>query len=137
MDETLKEYRSNLIAAERKAQEDFDKTILSLSGGALGVSFAFLKDIVGQDPITNASVLFSAWVCWGFSVTLVLVSYYTSHLALRRAIKQVDTGEIYAKRPGGRVDLITALCNALGAILFFVGVVLMIVFVRFNLEVIE
>jgi hypothetical protein len=135
MDEQLKEYRSHLIAAEQKAQEDFDKTVLSLSGGALGISFAFVKDIVGPGPITNGRYLFAAWICWGVSVTLILTSYFTSHLALRHAIKQVDTKEIYTKRPGGHFDLITASCNALGAILFFVGAVLMIVFVSFNLEI--
>ncbi|WP_417913843.1 hypothetical protein [Candidatus Electronema sp. JM] len=33
----LAEYRKWIVAAEQKSQEDFDKTVLSLSGGALGV----------------------------------------------------------------------------------------------------
>lgn len=36
----LQAYRSHLVAADERAQENFDKTVLSLSGGALGVSFA-------------------------------------------------------------------------------------------------
>ena len=51
MDKTLQEYRAHLVSAAQKAQEDFDKTLLALSGGALGVSFAFVKDIVGDGSV--------------------------------------------------------------------------------------
>lgn len=135
MDEQLVKYRSHLLEAEQKAQEDFDKAVLSLSGGALGISFAFVKDIVGTEPISNLNLLFSAWVCWGFSVTFVLVSFFTSHIALRHAIKQVDEGRIQTERPGGLYDLVTAALNALGGLLFFGGVILITLFVRQNLEV--
>lgn len=33
--DAMAEYRKSLVAAEQKSQEDFDKTVLSLSGGAL------------------------------------------------------------------------------------------------------
>ncbi|WP_134984071.1 hypothetical protein [Xanthomonas axonopodis] len=56
-DEVDPEYRQWLVVAEQKAQEDYDKTVLTLSGGALGISFAFVKDIVGQNPIQNSSWL--------------------------------------------------------------------------------
>ena len=41
------EYRKDLIALEQRAQEAYDTTLLTLSGGALGVSFAFVKDFLG------------------------------------------------------------------------------------------
>jgi hypothetical protein len=41
------QYRALLVQTWQKTQDDIDKAILSLSGGALGVSFVFLKDIVG------------------------------------------------------------------------------------------
>jgi hypothetical protein len=135
MNEHLQQYRSHLVLAEQKAQEDFDKTVLSLSGGALGVSFAFVRDIVGPGPLAHPGYLFLAWSSWGISVTVVLASYFLSQLALRRAIVQVDSGHIYKGRPGGPFALATAICNATGGILFLFGVVLMTLFVRFNLEV--
>ena len=63
-DAALAAYRLHLVAAEQKAQEDFDKTILSLSGGALGVSFVFLKDIVGPEHVAAPAWLFAAWLTW-------------------------------------------------------------------------
>ena len=134
MDEHLREYRDLLIAVEQKAQEDYDKTILSLSGGALGVSFAFVKDIVGSQPISQSWTLLASWIAWGTSVACVLGSFYASQRALRRAIKQVDEDKIYNQSPGGFYSSLTASLNALGGILFLVGVVFIVIFVAHNLR---
>lgn len=134
MDELIMKYRSQLETLEQKSQENFDKTVLSLSGGALGISFAFIKDIVGSAPVTNPSLLFLAWMSWGLSVVSVLISYFMSHLALRKAIKQVDLGSIRSSKPGGIADTLTAICNPLSGILFIIGVVFISIFVWQNLE---
>ena len=133
MEKELSEYRNHLILAEQKAQEDYDKTIIALSGGGLGISFAFLENVVGTSAIVSPTLLFSSWICWAFSILCVLASYFTSHLALRSAIQKVDAGTIYQKRPGGFIDLITKFCNAAGGLLFFVGVILIALFVYKNI----
>ncbi len=132
MDEDLKQYRTLLIAAEQKAQEDFDKTVLSLSGGALGISFAFVKDIVGTNPLIYSWLLFVAWLAWGTSVGCVLTSYYMSNRALRLSIEQVDTDKIYDQSPGGLYSRLTAILNAAGGLFFLIGIVFMVVFVAYN-----
>jgi len=130
----LAEYRKWLVAAEQKSQEDFDKTVLSLSGGALGISFVFLKDVVGPKEIVLSGFLLAAWLGWAFSTFAVLTSYYLSHLALRRAISQVDCGTIYKQTPGGVFNCLTAILNATGAVLFLVGVCCITVFAGANLS---
>lgn len=130
----LAEYRKWLVAAEQKSQEDFDKTVLSLSGGALGISFVFLKDVIGTNPILHPSLLFASWLAWAFSTFAVLTSYYLSHLALRNAISQLDAGKIYKQRPGGTLALWTAFLNATGAILFLIGVCCITAFAYLNLS---
>lgn len=132
--EHLADYRQWLIAAEQKSQEDFDKTILSLSGGALGISLVFLKDVIAPHPILQPCLLLSAWLAWAFSTFSVLTSYYLSHLALRRAISQVDDGTIYKHPPGGALALWTAILNAAGAVLFLVGVCFITAFAVSNLS---
>jgi len=130
----MADYRKHLVAAEQKAQEDFDKTVLSLSGGALGISFVFLKDVVGPSAISKPDLLFAAWVSWGLSTFFVLTSYYTSHLALRKAIDQVDAGSISASSVGGIFRHVTAFCNAAGAVLFLAGVCSITFFASANLK---
>lgn len=128
------EYRQWLIAAEQKAQDDFDKTVLSLSGGALGVSFVFVKDIIDPGAIHNSSWLLIAWLSWALSSLAVLASFFASHLALRLAIKQCDDGSIYNQTPGGIFSRVTRNLNALGASMFVVGVCFMAGFVYSNLS---
>lgn len=127
------EYRQWLISAEQKAQDDFDKAVLALSGGALGISFIFVKDIIGPGAIHSPALLLVAWLAWAFSSLAILASYFASHLALRQAIKQCDDGSIYGNTPGGIFSRITRNLNAAGAILFVVGICFMAAFVFTNL----
>lgn len=118
----LVEYRKFLVTAEQKAQEDFDKAVLTLSGGALGISFTFLKEVVGSGPVAYPGLLLCAWACWAASILCVLFSYHLSHLSLRLAISQVDDGTIYKQKAGGKFATWTARLNIAGAALFVVGV---------------
>ena len=129
----LLEYRKFLVAAEQKSQEDFDKTVLALSGGALGISFAFLKEVIGSEPIVHPYWLLAAWLAWAFSMFAVLFSYFLSQMALRKAVSQVDKGTIYEQKAGGAYAQWTATFNATGAVLFVVGVCCIAVFASSNL----
>jgi hypothetical protein len=132
MDQQLREYRSFLISAEQKAQEQYDKTILTLSGGAFGISFAFIDKVIGTPP-TATLWLLAAWTSWGVSITSILFSFYFSNKALRRTIEQVDEETVYENTPGEHFSGITQVLNACGGIFFFLGVVLLIVFVYKNI----
>lgn len=131
---TLDEYRKWLISAEQKAQDDFDKAVLSLSGGALGISFVFVKDIAGPGEILDAGMLLFAWFSWALSSLSILASYFFSHLALRKAIKQCGDGSIYSQTPGGIFSLLTGCLNALGAALFVAGVLSISAFAYSNMK---
>lgn len=132
-DSELKEYRNQLCLAEQKAQGDFDKTIISLSGGALGISFAFIKDIVHFDKITFKSLLLLSWLSWGLSILCILVSFYISNLAFRYAIKQVDEGTIYNGKAGGGFSAFVAHLNIFGMMTFITGIILIVIFISKNL----
>ena len=145
------QYRALLVQTWQKTQDDIDKAILSLSGGALGVSFVFLKDIVGPAGAHRSGFLFSAWVCWATSCALTLLSFLTSRRAFVKQIAILDdeiAGVTSQPLPpsnklvrAGRwcvsaagLNFCTSAFNSLAATLFVVGVVLMIVFTAYNLE---
>jgi hypothetical protein len=128
----LIQYRNHLVAAEQKSQESYDKAVLSLSGTALGVSFAFIDKFLDLENITSNWLLYSSWTCWGLSITVVLASYFSSQKALRDAINAVDRNEIYDRTAGGLFSTVTDWLNASSGLLFSIGVILMIVFVAFN-----
>jgi hypothetical protein len=141
---SILEYRKEIATMEQKTQEEYDKTIITLSGGALGVSFAFLKDVLGAGTINLPSMLMASWICWGLSVTSVIISYYLSQLALRAIIKLVDQclvscnfDPLYNSKPGGEYSTATSILNIVGGILFFAGVISIAIFVYYNLELIH
>jgi len=133
MSDELKEYRKHILLAQEKAQDNYDKTIISLSGGALGISFAFISNIIKPDEICSSGLLFWSWVCWGLSISSILFSYLLSHFALRKTLKQVDDNSLYENHVGGIYDYLTLILNISGGVLFFVGVILISIFVKTNL----
>lgn len=135
----ISEYRALLTKLEQEAQSTFDKTVLTLSGGALGLSFAFTKDVVGVHNVIHTNFLLAAWTGWGLSATSVLVSFFTSHLALRKAISQLDEGKFATdsekmERPGGWYDGLTKWLNGAGLALFLCGLTAMMCFLFCNLK---
>jgi hypothetical protein len=134
MDKELREYRQHLILAEQKAQEDYDKAVLALSGGGLGVSLAFVEKIIGTGTLEKSWLLTGSWLCWAVSIACVLCSYFLSRHALRCAIAQVDGDQTQIRRLGGRMAVATEVANFLSGLLFVVGVVLISIFAVTNLE---
>jgi hypothetical protein len=128
----LKAYRKSQLEKANLAQAEYDKLVVTLSGGALGVSFTFLKDVAKKHSLLHTEYLFSSWVCWGLSVACILASLYTGILSLRRAVNQVDSGTIYMQRPGGLFALLTLMLNPIAGFLFIFGLVFIIIFVYMN-----
>jgi hypothetical protein len=133
-DATVSEYRSLLVETEQASQSEFDKGVLALSGGALGLSFAFTKDILGTAHATHSIYLLLAWVAWTASSTSVLMSFFTSQRACRKAIHQLDAAGKVPPRPGGWLDYGTEVLNIAGLVLFVAGLVMMIIFLNYNLN---
>lgn len=128
------EYRSLLVKTEQASQSEFDKGVLALSGGALGLSFAFTKDIVGTTHLVHSIYLLLAWAAWTASSTSVLMSFFTSQHACRKAIRQLDAAGKVPPRPGGWFDFGTEILNIAGLALFVVGLVMMVIFLNHNLD---
>jgi hypothetical protein len=134
MSEALAEYRDHLVMARQKAQEDYDKTVLSLSSAALGISFAFLDNIVKDTALVHAVLLFIAWGAWVISASSVLLSFGISSSALGKAIEQIDQGTIYSDKVGGKRSHLIAVLNFLSGVLFIVGLIFMAAFVFYNMR---
>jgi hypothetical protein len=128
----LASYRQHLILASQKAQSDYDRNVLTLSGGAIGLSLIFLRDIIKQGVSQQRFLVLGAWVAWGASILFVLGSYLLSKLALDTTVQQVDKGTIYQQKPGKAFSTLVSLLNVGSGLLFLVGIVLLGVFVYSN-----
>ena len=133
-EEQISDYRKELQTLEQKMQSEYDKAIMALSGGALGVSMTFLKDVVLNQGVHGGGFLLCAWICWGASVTCILFSFFTSAQALRRAVQQTDDRAIYMEIVGGKFNCVTKLLNFGSGVLFMLGVILIVLFASHNLS---
>lgn len=132
-DNSLDEYRKMLEGYAFEAASAYDKAIMTLSGGALGISFAFIKNIVNKPAPETIMLLWFAWCTLGVSLASVIVSMLFSQSAIRKAIAQVDNGTIYSAQPGGLSSYLTTFLTWLAGICFVAGVLLLAYFAKLNL----
>ncbi len=62
----------------QSGSDEFDKSILTYSSDALGVSVAFIKDIV---PLANANgllLLYGSWITFGLAIVTTVLSFQLS-----------------------------------------------------------
>lgn len=130
----LQVYRDKLIDAKIRSQEARDKAILTLSGGALAISFSFIDHFVKSEP-RFLFLLFSAWFCWAASLVLHIVSYHFGNKAFDWQIIQTDNeidGKDTAQVSKNIPDYIVSLINLTVALLFVFGVISLGAFVYEN-----
>lgn len=74
-DRAIRFLRSNSVARRPNAR----------SLVALGISFAFIKDLIGSGLIIHPGLLFAAWLSWGLSIVSTLASFFFSELCGRHS----------------------------------------------------
>lgn len=110
------------------SQRTFDKSILFLSGGSFGVTFAFLGMFIGDQP-THAWLVILGWALISTSLVTQLTSHLTSHKAFERAIDRLDKDE---NAPGDIFSTITHCLNYASITAFAVGMASILIFISIN-----
>lgn len=132
MNDKLTKYRDYLVQTEQKVSESYDKTIITLSVGALGVSFAFLKYVIGTNPVQSKGVLVVAWTFLTVSLVSVVLSLLFGTMAFRKAIKQVDEKKISDVVAGGWFARVTAILHISGVLFLALGFMCLGIFLYNN-----
>src|SRR5215210_7581229 len=84
-------YRTLLEKCETEAASAFDKTTVTLAGGALGISVVFVKDIAPHAPKwATVLLLLPAWLALAASLLGVLLSLFVSMKSMRHEIECID-----------------------------------------------
>lgn len=118
----MREYRNWLVAADQKASEAYDKAVMTLAGGALGLSLTFVRQIVKTPRPESLWRLETSWLCLTLSLGFILVSMLWSQWALRKAMRQVDESSLPGARAGGGFAIFTAVLNVLSGLALLVGI---------------
>lgn len=125
------EERRALIQAEFEQSRLFDRSILTLSSAAFGITLTFINKIVPEvDPCTMVYIYVGLGALV-LSVTLTLVSFITSQRAYRR---QVDILDEEVHNGKNCFACTTACLNLLSGVSFILGLVSLAVFVLLNIK---
>jgi hypothetical protein len=122
-------YRDRLLNAHHAASQDFDKALMTLAGGALGISLAFIHDVAPHPH--HRGWLEVSWGSLSFSLLLILVSFLTSQSALLGTISRHEKGVANPHRHG--FARATLGLNWFSAMSFVVGVACLVGFALYNL----
>lgn len=135
--------RNGFDASYRDGEKTLDTWLLTLSGGALGLSMTFLKDIAGGHPAAWISLLAFAWSMLGTSILCVLVNLYKAPKMCLKSIEALDycmknyrshcfLDDVRSKQEKEPVKWFD-LRNVLAASTFIIGIVCLGIFLMKNL----
>lgn len=121
------EERARLVSHRLKASESFDRMVITLAGGALGLTVTFIHDIAPRPRLLWA--IYTGWALLAASLLLILLSFLTSIAAHDQIIEQVDEYVASVRRPRRW----TTWLNRSAAVLLVVGVGFVVLFACYNL----
>jgi hypothetical protein len=122
-------YRDWLVKTHHVASQDFDKAVMTLAGGALGISLAFIHDVAPHPH--HKTWLAVSWGLLALSLLMILVSFLTSQSALLSAISRHEKA---VANPHRQVFAwVTVALNWLSAASFIAGVACLVRFALYNL----
>jgi hypothetical protein len=130
--------RQDLLTRNLSNSEKYDSAILTLSTGVLGISLAFIKDIVPLDKSQYILLLKLSWWLFGASIVSTVISFVVSQLAIKRQLQYAK--EYYLERKEESFDkkncpaLLTEFINYMSGALFIAGIITTVCFVSANVK---
>lgn len=112
--------RKLLIEVKRDAARSFDQTMITLSAGALGLSLTFVQQLASK-PAQWRGVLSIAWICFGFALVSILISFILFQYA-------VDAMVGLREQVAQKWDKGARRANWISLIAFALGVVALLIF---------
>jgi hypothetical protein len=122
--------RNRLISTYNAASESYDRGIMTLSGGSLGLSLAFIKDITPH-PVRVWAIQ-TSWGLMVASLVFVVASHALSVEVHRRIIECLDGIRSYDDEPGWVKTGVTRLNLGAGAF-FLIGAAALVFFASANI----
>ncbi len=88
----FKEAYDELVKKQISNSENFDRSILTLSTSGLGISLAFIKDLVPLSTAHLKEALMLSWLLFAIAIISIMGSFITSQKAI---MTQIDYSHKY------------------------------------------
>jgi hypothetical protein len=131
---TFIDERASLDNTQKESSQYFDKSILTLAAGALGLSLTFIDKIAKTPQGYTYPFLYWSWIFFCGSLLSTLSSLLTSQHACRKQIEILE--KTYFGEQGVNtcnfLAKITSFLNWLSIILFILGIIGLVIFSILN-----
>jgi hypothetical protein len=74
-EELYDEHRNKVWKDIESGTESFDRNLLTFSNGALGLSLAFIKDVVPLGKAVWIAALFTSWFAFALCIAVTMASF--------------------------------------------------------------
>jgi hypothetical protein len=137
------EYRKNWeisYNAQKEQDDNFDKTLMALSSGSFGISFAFIDHIVSLQCASKLPLLVVSWACFAFCLVILLIGFRISSTIHSNICKEIYE-EMNIKFEGKEADIVkdrsimfnwSNVLNHIALISFIGGIVCLLLFILMN-----
>lgn len=128
------EYIKAKYQALSYGNEQFDKNVLFIASGALGISFGFIEKVVPNlASAVNKNFLIDSWYCFAGVIFISLVAHFISILANRWAIVHDNMEVVKYNKIYRRWNWCIRTLNIFMILGLFFGVLLLVLFVKQNI----
>lgn len=90
MRDFYKEYRKELQKVVDKCEDEFEKRLIYIAAGALGLSFTFISNIVEIDGARFIWILICGWISLIACICINLLSHTSSKTKAQKTIDEID-----------------------------------------------
>lgn len=133
MDESLNNYKKELLSLLEKSNDSFEKQLNYVAAGAIGVSMIIVEKVIKDLANSNCKLaLIGSWVLLALTLISNLISHVYTFSMHSKTIEEIDLEQYDFETAKSRNDKIK-IWNVLSSILLVVGILLFIYFVSINI----
>jgi hypothetical protein len=127
-------YLDQQYDALKYSNEQFDKNVLYIASGALGISFAFIEKIIpDMTRAVSTHLINISWYFFAGVIFLSLVSHFISIMANRWAIAHDDENELQYRKNCTYWNHVIRTLNVIMILGLLAGILFLIQFVNQNI----
>lgn len=124
------EYWNKLFEAYKESSSQFDKNILFISSGALGLSISFISDVVKLPDSSYKWILGTSWTVLTIVILFSLMSHYFSMKAINSKMENLYREK---DKKSEKLNKYVRLLNLLMLIGLPIGIIGLVTFIILNI----
>lgn len=123
-------YWHSVYELYKESSKQYDKNVLYVASGALGLSMTFIKDIVDFSSVECKVLLLIAWSILVITILTTLLSHFVSMKALNQKMATIDDdNDPKTKMLNGVLEKL----NFLMLVLLPLGILFLLIFIYLNI----